>query len=82
MAHHLGATPRVKHDTLISFLLPIVTAFLRDEAYTKHTELLDAAVEATSAIARRLPWYHYRNLLEHQLHALSKELGAQKLTVR
>jgi len=79
---HFLAEVRVRTNTLGFFLVPIVKAFLLDKAYTKQTDLVDAAVEAMSAIARELPWSHYSRTLLLLLEDLGKEENNNKLTVR
>lgn len=75
-------THKLKTDTVISYILPMVTAFVQDETYRKQSNLLDAAVESFGAICGALPWPRYLLLLKHYLALLPKSLDQQRLIVR
>ncbi len=75
-------TSNLNTHCLVSYLLPIVTTFVKDESYAKDSNLLDGAVEALGGLARHLPWPRYLLLLKHYLQALPKPNYNQKLLVR
>ncbi|XP_053397711.1 small subunit processome component 20 homolog [Mercenaria mercenaria] len=73
---------KVNFDTLTNIFLPMVSSFLIDDLYKKHTTVLDAAVDAIGTICKLLPWKSYLNQLRHYLTLLSRKLEKQKLLVR
>ncbi|KAL4233743.1 hypothetical protein ACF0H5_008423 [Mactra antiquata] len=68
--------------TLNNIFLPMVSSFLVDESYKKHTAVLDAAVECIGTICRRLSWKSYLSQLKYYLSLLPKKVERQKLLVR
>lgn len=73
---------KVHFETLTNVFLPIVSSFLMDDTYKKHSNVLDAAVECIGTICRLLPWKSYLNQLKYYLSLLSKKIEKQKLLVR
>jgi U3 small nucleolar RNA-associated protein 20 len=69
-------------DCLVTYLIPIVTTFVKDEAYLKDSNLIDGVVYALGGLARCLPWPRYLLLLKHYLQSLPKSNNNQKLMVR
>lgn len=60
----------------------MATMFIKDESYAKAINLHDAAVEATSAICRQLPWQHYVLVLRYFIAYMSRSTENQKLAIR
>jgi hypothetical protein len=73
---------KVKPETLVSYCLPIVTSFLRDEQLMKNSGLVECAVEALGAVCHCLPWSRYLIVLKHYLQQLPKSLKHQKIMVK
>jgi U3 small nucleolar RNA-associated protein 20 len=44
---------------LTQLVLPVCTAFLLNEAYVKHSQLVEQAVELLGAVCHALPWQQY-----------------------
>ena len=72
----------VSKEILVSYLLPITSSFLVDDAYKQATGLQDSAVETLGKICCRLPWQLYLQQLKFYLQLLPKRLDKQKLLVR
>ncbi|XP_022238550.1 small subunit processome component 20 homolog [Limulus polyphemus] len=68
--------------TLMSFMMPIATSFLFDASYSKHSHIVDAAVEAIGSICLFLPWHRYENVLRYYLGLLPKNLEYHKVVVK
>lgn len=81
LAKHLSSV-RMQSSVISTYLLPLVTHFITDEAFTKHTNITDAAVEAIGAACRQLSWPHYLAVLRNQLRQVTKSMDRQKLAVR
>ncbi|XP_076304449.1 small subunit processome component 20 homolog isoform X2 [Tachypleus tridentatus] len=68
--------------TLMSYIMPIATSFLFDASYSKHSHIIDAAVEVIGAICLFLPWHRYENVLRFYLGLLPKNLEYHKVVVK
>ncbi|WAR09427.1 UTP20-like protein [Mya arenaria] len=75
-------TNTVKNETINNIFLPLVSSFLTDDLYKKHTTVQDAAVDAIGVICRVLPWKLYATQLKFYLKLLPKCFSRQKLLVR
>jgi hypothetical protein len=72
----------VKTETLVNYILPVVTSLLRDPTYIKNSDRVDVAVETLGAIVRHLPWPRYLIVLRYYLGETLKALDNQKISVK
>lgn len=72
----------VKPETLVNYILPMITSLLREPAFIKISDNADVAVETLGIIVRRLPWSRYLIVLRYYLGETLKGLDNQKLSVK
>ncbi|XP_070382892.1 small subunit processome component 20 homolog [Dermacentor albipictus] len=65
-----------------SVLLPLSSCYLFNSTYTKQTALVDAAIEAVSALCSRLPWRHYEANLSRYIQQLQRDTEHHKMAIR
>ena len=53
---------------LTQLLLPVCTGFLMNEAYVKHSQLVEQAIELLGAVCHALPWQQYETYVRHVRH--------------
>lgn len=63
-------------------LLPLSSCYLFNSAYAKQTALVDAAIEAVSALCSRLPWRHYEANLSRYIQQLQRDTDHHKMAIR
>ncbi|KAH6924225.1 hypothetical protein HPB50_013888 [Hyalomma asiaticum] len=63
-------------------LLPLSSCYLFNSAYAKQTALVDAAIEAVSALCSRLPWRHYEANLSRYIQQLQRDTEHHKMAIR
>lgn len=73
---------QMKTETLVNYLLPIVTSVLRDETFIKNSDRVDVAVETLGTICHQLPWPRYLITLRYYLGETLKLIENQKLIVK
>lgn len=72
----------MKTETLVNYILPIITSMLRDPTFVKNSDRVDVAVETLGTVCRRLPWPRYLIVLRHYLGETLKSIENQKLVVK
>jgi len=72
----------VRTETLVNYVLPMVTSLLRDPTFIKNSDRVDVAVETLGLIVRRLPWPRYLIVLRYYLGEALKGLESQKISVK
>ena len=72
----------VKTETLVNYVLPIVTSMLRDQTFIKNSDRVDVAIETLGTVCRQLPWPRYLIVLRYYLGEILKSIENQKLTVK
>jgi len=72
----------VKTETLVNYVLPIVTSMLRDQTFIKNSDRVDVAVETLGTVCHRLPWPRYLIVLRYYLGETLKSIENQKLVVK
>jgi len=73
---------RIKTETHVNYVLPIVTSMLRDQTFIKNSDRIDVAVETLGTICRQLPWPRYLIVLRYYLGETLKSIENQKLIVK
>ena len=73
---------QVKTETLVNYILPIVTSMLRDQTFIKNSDRVDVAVETLGTICHQLPWPRYLIVLRYYLGETLKSIENQKLIVK
>ena len=73
---------QMKTETLVNYVLPIVTSMLRDQTFIKNSDRVDVAVETLGVVCRRLPWPRYLITLRYYLGEALKSIENQKLVVK
>ncbi|KAH8030359.1 hypothetical protein HPB51_006791 [Rhipicephalus microplus] len=63
-------------------LFPLCSCYLFNSAYSKQTALVDAAIEAVSALCSRLPWRHYEANLSRYIQQLQRDPEHHKMAIR
>ncbi|KAL1474676.1 hypothetical protein MTO96_037816, partial [Rhipicephalus appendiculatus] len=63
-------------------LFPLCSCYLFNSAYSKQTALVDAAIEAVSALCSRLPWRHYEANLSRYIQQLQRDTEHHKMAIR
>ena len=72
----------VKTETLVNYILPMVTSLLRDAIFIKNSDRVDVAVETLGLIVHHLPWPRYLIVLRYYLGETLKALETQKISVK
>ena len=73
---------QMKTETLVNYVLPIVTSMLRDPTFIKNSDRIDVAVETLGIVCRQLPWPRYLITLRYYLGETLKSIENQKLIVK
>ena len=73
---------KMKTETLVNYILPIVTSMLRDQTFIKDSDRVDVAVQTLGTICRQLPWPRYLIILRYYLGETLKSIENQKLIVK
>ena len=73
---------QMKTETLVNYVLPIVTSMLRDQTFVKNSDRVDVAIETLGTVCRHLPWPRYLIVLRYYLGEILKSIENQKLTVK
>ncbi|XP_054720944.1 small subunit processome component 20 homolog [Uloborus diversus] len=73
---------KVNCHYILSYMLPIVSSFLFNEAYNRIVHVIDAAIETLGSIAHVLPWQHYELLLKQYLDLLFKDSQHHKTIIK
>ncbi|KAK8733373.1 hypothetical protein OTU49_006606 [Cherax quadricarinatus] len=70
-------------ETIIDYLMPMVTVYLFKDMYVKEDYLMYSSVKCIGAFAKFLPWHSYLKMLQSYLNMLLKEdIKHLKLGVR
>ncbi|GFU14944.1 small subunit processome component 20 homolog [Trichonephila clavipes] len=67
---------------LTSYMLPIVSSFLFNDAYKKDVHVIDAAIKTLGSIALHLPWSNYEPLLKQYLQLLRTDAEHHKTIIK
>ncbi|XP_075529751.1 small subunit processome component 20 homolog [Dermacentor variabilis] len=77
-----GELTSLTPPAISSVLLPLSSCYLFNSTYTKQTALVDAAIEAVSALCSRLPWRHYEANLSRYIQQLQRDTEHHKMAIR
>ncbi|XP_033739688.1 small subunit processome component 20 homolog isoform X2 [Pecten maximus] len=69
-------------EAIMSYFLPLASAFLQVDTYTKAQALQEAAIDTVGAVCLQLPWQQYLHQLKFYLGRLQKDLDKQKGLIR
>lgn len=69
-------------EAIMSYFLPLASAFLQVDSYTKAQALQEAAIDTIGAVCLQLPWQQYLHQLKFYLGRLQKDLDKQKGLIR
>ncbi|XP_060070430.1 small subunit processome component 20 homolog [Ylistrum balloti] len=69
-------------EAIMSYFLPLASAFLQVDTYTKAQALQEAAIDTIGAVCLQLPWQQYLHQLKFYLGRLQKDLDKQKGLIR
>ncbi|GFY40068.1 small subunit processome component 20 homolog [Trichonephila inaurata madagascariensis] len=67
---------------LTTYMLPIVSSFLFNDAYKKDVHVIDAAIKTLGSIALHLPWSNYEPLLKQYLQLLHTDAEHHKTIIK
>ncbi|GFR31611.1 small subunit processome component 20 homolog [Trichonephila clavata] len=67
---------------LTSYMLPIVSSFLFNDAYKRDVHVIDAAIKTLGSIALHLPWRNYEQLLKQYLQMLRTDTEHHKTIIK
>ena len=81
LSRHISDS-QMKTETLVNYVLPIVTSMLRDQTFIKNSDRVDVAVETLGTVCRQLPWPRYLIVLRYYLGEILKSIENQKLAVK
>ncbi|XP_021355382.1 small subunit processome component 20 homolog [Mizuhopecten yessoensis] len=73
---------RACKEAIMSYFLPLASAFLQIDSYTKAQALQEAAIDTIGAVCLQLPWQQYLHQLKFYLGRLQKDLDKQKGLIR
>jgi len=76
------ADSQIKTETLVNYVLPIVTSMLHDQNFIKNSDRVDVAVETLGVVCCQLPWPRYLIVLRYYLGETLKSVENQKLIVK
>ncbi|KAK8782799.1 hypothetical protein V5799_015864 [Amblyomma americanum] len=77
-----GELTSLTPTAICGVMLPLSSCYLFNNAYTKHTALVDAAIDVVGALCGRLPWRHYEATLSRYLLQLQRDSEHHKMAVR
>lgn len=69
-------------EAIMSYFLPLASAFLQVDSYTKAQALQEAAIDTIGAVCLQLPWQQYLHQLKFYLGRLQRDLDKQKGLIR
>lgn len=72
----------LSQGTMMSYLLPLASHVVFSPLTSRETNMLQEAVNVIAAIASKLSWANYYNLLRHYLHQLPKSLDIHRHIIR
>uniref|UniRef100_A0A131YFV3 U3 small nucleolar RNA-associated protein 20 n=1 Tax=Rhipicephalus appendiculatus TaxID=34631 RepID=A0A131YFV3_RHIAP len=82
VALRAGELTSLAPPAISGVLFPLCSCYLFNSAYSKQTALVDAAIEAVSALCSRLPWRHYEANLSRYIQQLQRDTEHHKMAIR
>ncbi|RUS70515.1 hypothetical protein EGW08_021727, partial [Elysia chlorotica] len=73
---------KFKGSIHMSYVVPLIYAFVTDSSYSKHANVQDAAIDLLGAVCRQLSWPHYLQMLRFYLKLLTRKLDLQRQIIR